>query len=140
MSAIKWDDSNNTGFTAIDEQHQEWVNIYNRLVDSFNYPPQQQIELRDQILKELLEFTYLHFKDEEQILYEANYPDRDWHRRLHKEFHQHVYQLHRKVLNEEIVFTSDILSSIRKWFLAHTSHEDQKALKYVREQEKLARN
>ncbi len=121
MSDIKWDNSNNTGFTEIDDQHQEWVNIYNRLVESFQSPPQEQMKLRDRILEELLEFTYIHFKDEEQILYEANYPDRDKHRRMHEEFHQHVYQLHRKVLAGDIVFTTDILSSIKTWFLAHTS-------------------
>lgn len=132
MTPIEWNSSNNVGFEPIDQQHLEWVNLYIKLENFFLHAkPEEQAAHKLQLLKELVDFTHLHFKEEEKILYKNNYPEVNKHRMMHEKFHQKVYQQYRQIEAGEIVLTSEILNTIKTWFLTHTSTEDKKAFQYI---------
>ncbi len=132
MTPIEWNDSNNVGSELIDQQHLEWVRLYSKLEDLFlNTPQKEQADIKLQLLKELVDFTYIHFKEEVRILYKHDYPGANKHRMMHENFHQQVYQQYRNIEAGEVVLTSEILSMIKTWFLTHTSTEDKKAFQYI---------
>lgn len=127
MGQLKWDDSNNVGNGVIDIQHREWVELFNRLEKSCVSDTVESQNDKVQILKELVDFTYAHFKFEERELGKIGYAGLAQHRKMHKNFHQEVYDIYREVLGGKRVLNSTILNKIKNWFVSHTTTEDQKA-------------
>lgn len=128
MDTVKWDPSNSVGDMFIDHQHKMWVDIYNKLEQELLAPSQQRTtKFQLELLKELVDFTKEHFDAEEELLLKQNYPQLMMHRRMHKDFHQRIYDLYREALAGEIVLNSEIISLIRSWFISHTTTEDKKA-------------
>jgi hemerythrin-like metal-binding protein len=131
MSPIHWNDDNSVGDAHIDQQHLEWVRIFNTLEDAIlegNQSNSAQVDL----LKQILDFTREHFLEEERIMAIHGYPDIVRHRRMHKEFELQLYEKFRMVMAKELVLRSELIAMIRHWFLSHTSSEDKRAFEFIR--------
>jgi hemerythrin len=127
MENIIWDSAWNIGHKEIDEQHQKWVEIFNRLQGAVlsnnkeNYDKVQQITL-----KEILEYTRYHFESEENIMKDINYPMAYNHWRMHKDFEKIVYENYRDLEKGEIILNSHLLSLMKNWLLDHIQIQDKK--------------
>lgn len=84
MQKIKWDQSLSVGVELIDEQHQTWIDLYNRLTEAV--AAQHGVEKVSMALSFLVDYTETHFSSEETRMAESNYPDKDAHTTKHKEF------------------------------------------------------
>lgn len=127
MSPIDWDDSYNIGQPEIDRQHHMWVRIFNNFEQQMlNSEPGKSTENQQKTLKEILDFTNLHFATEEKLMAEMNCPNLVRHARMHKEFSQKVYDLYRLILSGDIVLNSELLKLIESWFIHHTANEDKR--------------
>lgn len=62
---------------------------------------------------------------------ESNYPHFSRHHRMHKDFHQKLYEMYRNALDGDIVLTSELLSMVKNWFVSHTQQEDKKFFNFV---------
>lgn len=128
---FEWDKSLDIGYPDIDRQHQQWIDLLNKLENNLLSDTSKKKENEKvQILKEILDFTSAHFNDEEEIMKSCNYPKLIEHYRMHKDFHQKVYDLYRDVLGGNYVLDSELISMLRSWFLNHTQNEDRKAFQY----------
>ena len=132
MSPINWTKDNDVGNEFIDEQHKQWVIIFNDLEKSLLEPDQAAPDtLQLELLKDILDFTREHFLDEEHLMAQHGYPDLVRHRRMHKDFELQVYEKYRMVMAGEIVLTSELLALIRNWFINHTGSQDKKTFAYI---------
>lgn len=132
MSPINWNDSFNVGNPEIDQQHREWVRIFNELENSvLQGSPENTKAKQMQTLKEILEFTEKHFEAEEKLMSRYNYPGTVQHKRMHKEFNQKIYDQYRLILSGELVLNSEVLKLIQTWFMHHTASEDIKAFSFI---------
>ncbi|WP_163341083.1 bacteriohemerythrin [Desulfopila sp. IMCC35008] len=128
---FEWNKSLDIGYPDIDQQHQQWIDLLNKLEHQLlNGTSKNEKENRLLILKDILDFTSTHFKNEEEIMKRCNYPNIVEHYRMHKDFHQKVYDLYREVLDGNYVLDSELISILRNWFLSHTQNEDRKAFQY----------
>lgn len=139
MSPINWNSSNNVGHKLVDEQHQEWVKMFNQLEEHMlaKHPNNPQ-EWRLNLLRRLLQFMSEHFKTEELLMEQYDYPDIVKHCRMHKDCENLIYEKYRAVMAGEIVLNSELMMIVRDWFIQHTSNEDKKTFKHIRPQ--MAKN
>jgi len=130
MSTIQWQDSYSVNKPEIDKQHQEWIAIYNR---KHSVLLSGTPEAGNKVLKEMMDYTYYHFHQEEDLMRSFDFPGIVQHRRLHKDFDNLVYQQYRKV-NERrgLVLNPEILAIIKEWLLNHILVEDIKYADYVK--------
>lgn len=134
---FEWNNSLDIGHPEIDRQHQQWLELLNQLEKQLlSGTSKQDKNEKIRILKEILDFSSIHFKDEEEIMKSCNYPNLVEHYRMHKDFHQKVYDLYREVLDGKYVLDSELISMLRNWFLGHTQNEDRKAFQYSSQSEK----
>lgn len=125
MQKIRWDNSFSVNNTEIDNQHQKWIGIYNRMHEAMitgDYTTQQGLE----ILKEMLEYARFHFSCEEEYMRKIDYPDIVNHRRIHKDFDTLIYSYYRDIQDGKIVLGSQITKLIKNWLLDHILIEDKK--------------
>lgn len=132
MSPIEWNEDNSVGNDLIDQQHRQWVCIFNELEKSILEGSAQPTDVQIELLKQILDFTREHFLDEERIMALHGYPDIVRHRRMHKEFELQIYEKFRMVMSGELVLRSELIAMIRHWFINHTSSEDKRAFEFIR--------
>ena len=81
--------------TVIDQQHQELVNMFNRLNDAVKNNESREDIYR--IIDDVIAFTRLHFATEEQLMIQSGYTEIEWHKDKHKELIQDALHLKGKL-------------------------------------------
>lgn len=133
MSPIELDDLYRTGNLKVDQEHERWITIFNQLERHvIEGAAEESLRAQREALKEILEFTREHFRNEEELMDEYGYSDVVKHRRMHKEFDNKVYNMYRDVEDGTVLLSSELLTLVRNWFLTHTSTEDRRAFAEMR--------
>ena len=79
---FKWSPDYNVNIKTIDNQHQELVNILNRLFIAVSM--REGNKIIGSILEGLKSYTKTHFSLEERLMEQANYADIEAHKLEHK--------------------------------------------------------
>ncbi len=96
---INWDERYSVGHHKIDEQHETFFGLINKL-DTLTKSDCFREEL-PRLLNEIVEYAGLHFKTEEAILKEVNYDDFDTHHKEHESIKHDIYLECKKVVEKE---------------------------------------
>lgn len=127
MSRIDWEESYSVNNTEIDNQHKNWVAIYNDLHETLIRGDMQEISTTTaSTLQKMLDYARYHFNFEEEYMQKINYPDLVSHRRIHKNFDTEIYNYYRAMLDGQLVLNTTIMKLIRNWLVDHILHEDKK--------------
>ncbi|WP_281816391.1 bacteriohemerythrin [Brachyspira pilosicoli] len=123
---IVWKDTFNTGYKRIDEQHEKFVGMLNRLYDinadkDLNNPKIRQ-EFNS-VLKDTIDYMVYHFKTEEDIMKAINYKNIVKHSSKHRDFSN-------KILGEVKTYTANnyivgLITYLRNWLFNHILIEDK---------------
>ncbi len=128
MLYIVWSEGNDLGIPIIDEQHRGIVSTIN----SFHYFIQggHGLDALKPTLSILAEYTKIHFKTEEALFCETDYPDRDAHLLLHEELMRKTIEIAREstVHGEPEV----ALVFLKEWWLGHINRKDRQYAPYVK--------
>ncbi|MFW5799565.1 MAG: bacteriohemerythrin [Spirochaetota bacterium] len=140
MSMFKWNEKYLTGIDLIDEQHKEMVNIFNKLYKAYYESDKNQVTntFLKKIFYELIDYMYIHFTTEENLLYRFNYPYFSEHKALHDEFKRELTKMYDEFrysseYENKIVVTSHLILYIYEWVEGHILKSDKKYSDYIRE-------
>ena len=94
MAFFEWDDNYSVGVAEIDEQHQELIELINRLHEAIEQGSAgnaassaiNELDTMSSVLDELVDYSCYHFSTEEKYMLEYTYPEYDRHKRLHAQF------------------------------------------------------
>lgn len=81
---FEWTDEYSVGITEIDQQHRRLFDIINNLYEAFKKGKADL--LISETLDELLLYTKYHFKSEETLMKEYDFPNIREHQKMHLEF------------------------------------------------------
>lgn len=132
MDKIQWDESFSVKNQEIDDQHKEWISIFNRIHNILLSSKEEELRsISSDCLKAMNDYAEYHFRFEEEYLRKINYPELFEHRRLHKDFASQLYQSKRAVDEGEVLLNSKIIKIIRNWLVDHILVEDKKFSLYA---------
>ncbi len=132
MSHIEFNDEMTLNIREIDEQHKKWIAIHNRLHDVLTTGSSKDVEKTAvETLQDMMEYSRIHFKFEEEYMHTIGYPGLIEHRRIHKDFDNRIYREYRQMLDGEIVLNSAIMKMIKTWLEEHIMQEDKKIAHYL---------
>jgi hemerythrin len=121
---FKWSPEYSVNIKAIDDQHQELVNILNRL---FVAVSKREGDMAiSGILDALMSYTQTHFALEERLMREAKYKDLEPHIEEHKTLLEQLDLLCKKHLLEEKPIYFAMLSFLKAWLKQHIQGVDTK--------------
>ncbi len=126
---LSWNNSLSIGIKHIDMQHKYLITIINKLYDAVESGNEANIVIP--IINQLFEYGNIHFKSEEQVMRDYNYPAIESHRILHEDFINKVKSYRQLITEFPLVAIRDLLIFLREWFSRHTEKEDSKIAKYV---------
>ncbi|MEW5902878.1 MAG: bacteriohemerythrin [Pseudomonadota bacterium] len=119
---FKWSQDYSVNIKTIDEQHQELVNILNRLFVAVSKREGDKVVAG--ILDALTDYTRTHFALEERLMRQANYPGLPAHMEEHRKLIEQLDGLCQKHLMEDKPIYFEMLSFLKSWLKEHIQGVD----------------
>ncbi len=133
MKFIEWSDEYSVKIEQFDNQHQQLVNIINRVYEATTNQAEKSVIRR--IFVELAEYTSYHFKAEEELLRNCHYPDFDRHRRQHEELVVQLLELQMRFRKGTMTISEDMLNFLKNdWLLKHIVLADKEYSTFLNNQ------
>jgi len=121
---FKWSSEYSVNIKTIDSQHQELVNILNRLFIAVSKREGEKVIAT--ILDALMDYTKTHFSLEERLMQQAKYKDLEAHKLEHKKLIDELDRLCKKHLVEEKPIYFEMLGFLKSWLKGHIQGVDTK--------------
>jgi hemerythrin len=114
----------------VDRQHENLTDLLNCLNEAWRTGKSHDVLLFR--LDQLLAAVGAHFRDEEQIMIENEYPDLDLHKAEHDFLLEQVLQFRTQFAAEEAELTESMLDFLRDWLRDHILISDRRLGRFVR--------
>ena len=130
--AYKWDSTLESGYDKVDNQHKQLVTALNNLIEASESGKGDAAVLGT--LDFLTGYAIKHFKDEEQLQVDYEYPDYLNHKRIHDSFKGTVGDFIKKVKAEGPTETiiNEVSSAVGAWLINHIKGDDFRMAAYVK--------
>lgn len=132
MKSLAWNDNYLIGCELVDEEHKKLFEISNRAFKAV--VKNEKLEKIKIIVHELIEYTQVHFKDEENFMQRVDYPSFIEHKNIHKHIitsmNKFLATINQKEINE---LERELAHFIQQWFISHIVYEDKKIAKWAYE-------
>ena len=128
--SVTWNNSFSVGFDPIDDQHKVLVTMINELFQACEQGVLEADMAFMEIIKRALDYAETHFANEEDLLYEANYPYLDEQKEQHEAFVAEVQKTIEEFEagNIEPIYLARFL---KNWLLNHIAVFDKKYTPYL---------
>ncbi|MBU1193401.1 MAG: bacteriohemerythrin [Proteobacteria bacterium] len=128
MAKIQWTEDFSVNNPEIDQQHQQWIEIYNLAHDRMmsDEPSAAKKNIGKNALTEMMDYGNLHFSFEEDFMEKIGYPDLQTHKQIHKDFSQKLNRIAAQMDRGEYMLNSEVIKLIENWLVQHILHEDRK--------------
>ena len=136
MSDIKhglaWSEKFELGNEEVDSEHRRLFQLLSELIDSC-MDGTDTLKLKE-TLDFLVNYTVMHFHNEEALQVRYNYPDYKRHKQLHENFKCAVGELVQKfeANGSSAELSNDVNRIIVQWLVRHIQQEDQKIGAHIR--------
>ncbi len=119
---VEWTDALSVGIEEIDEQHKLLVDLVNKMHEAIHQ--RHGSEVVNSILKDLADYTRIHFAVEESLMRILNYPDYEAHKEIHEELLHSVTDLQEKVATGKKSIGFELMHFLKTWLTKHIMEED----------------
>lgn len=119
-----WKEEYALNIPKIDEQHKQLVTLINNLYKAFMN--KTHIEAVGDVLLELKNYTEYHFRFEETLFSNINFPEKKEHLKTHEAFEAKIQSFHDEYLNNPKSVTFRLISYLQSWLVDHIMVADRK--------------
>jgi hemerythrin len=130
MTLLRWRDSLSLNVPAVDQDHKRLFDLLNRVrfLDLAGDDPQAIGDA----LAELLLYTQTHFRREERLMAQGEYPGLAAHAKLHRAFTERVTEIAARFrANPSSCRIRDIYQVLADWLVDHVLGEDMRLKPYI---------
>ena len=110
------------GYNAIDEQHIRWIELINAVYNSLASGSSK--EKLGMVLKDLVDYTVWHFGFENKMMNTYDYPEKDSHMKLHRDFIAEIKKLEERYESGEDIMGVNVLEFLKNWLSDHITKRD----------------
>lgn len=124
-----WSPEFSVGNEYLDLQHKVIFGLINKISDF--KPEQAPKKFTEKILKQLLEYTSIHFFEEESLMRKYGYPDIQRHIGIHKQLIHQTRMLYLKYQEKGDLILPIVSDFLMKWLKTHILGIDKKYSAYI---------
>lgn len=129
MALLTWNNNYSVNIKKIDEQHQQLINLINELHDNMKIGKGKDV--LGTIIKKLADYTVYHFKTEEKLFEQYNYPENRLHTEAHNVLIAKVKALQADFSSGKAILTMDVMTFLKEWLTGHIMGSDKKYSEYL---------
>jgi hemerythrin len=123
---VVWKDFYTVGDPSLDAQHKQILAAVNALYEAMQHG-KDRAALRS-ILDMLVQYTLVHFADEERLMQEHGYPHVAEHAALHEELRRRTLDWREHI---DLATGREVLRFLKEWWLGHIQGADKKYAPYM---------
>lgn len=127
---IEWSKDLDVGISQIDNQHKLLCAYINSLNRGLHYGISKEALL--DIVSCLKDYTVSHFKSEEALFTQTDYPEPEKHIEFHKKFVAKILDMENKLLQGEMEVGESLLEFLKNWLINHIKGTDPKYVPHVK--------
>jgi len=124
MALINWDNSLSVNVSKVDTQHQKLIQLINNLNDAMKQGKGKDVV--GNILNELVNYTKVHFKMEEDIFEQYGYPNKAAHINEHTNFVKKIMSFSDDYQSGRLGLSVELLNFLVSWLKNHIMVVDKK--------------
>jgi hemerythrin len=125
-TSISWKPFYSVGVASVDAQHKQILDAINKLCAALERGNEQAV--LQPLLDQLVQYTDVHFKHEEQLIEEHGYPKLTEHKALHAQLRKRTVDLRAYM---SLVTAHDLLGFLKNSWLDHIQSEDKQYAPYL---------
>jgi len=135
MPLIKWRESYSVGVKKFDDEHKVLVELINDVFEVVR--DKKSVDTLKESIAKLIEYTKIHFADEEEAMEKAAYPHLEEHRDIHANLLEQVMEFEEELHRGQDALRTDFYKFLREWLMNHILDEDKKYSTYLIQKEKV---
>jgi methyl-accepting chemotaxis protein len=120
---IQWNDGIKVNVRKFDEQHKHLVALINKLHKAMKTNAVGHV--LSQILSDLVEYTKVHFKTEEEAMQRYDFPEISMHQAKHQELIAHVAEVQEKLKTGNALISMEVMEFLKDWLVNHIQGTDK---------------
>ncbi len=125
MPLIAWNDRLSVGIASIDKEHQKLVGLLNDFYDAVQSGKGK--ESLASLLAALVDYTKIHFANEEKLFAKTAYPEAAAHKKSHDDLTKQVLEVQKKyATGASTTLAIEALNFLKNWLLTHIQGDDKK--------------
>ncbi len=122
IEPIEWNDSFSVGVALFDEQHRQLIAMLNKMIK--DPAATTRSETVAEVLTDMTHYAQEHFKSEEDLMIEHDYPLLEEHRDRHREFQEKAARLCFATIKGQTSVPQELLAYLQQWLIHHILQED----------------
>jgi hemerythrin-like metal-binding protein len=135
MPEFEWKRQYNLGISAIDTQHQVIMDRFNSLYDAIAKGESKEVIVL--LIEDLMNYSQLHFHDEEELFQKTSYPKIDEQIRAHEYFRSRANAFHDAYLKDSMIDPLRIVQFLKDWIENHLMSLDMDYKEFMERVEAL---
>lgn len=124
MAYVDWTPQLSVGVAAIDTQHKKLVGMVNEMYDAMMSG--KGTEISRKILDELVDYTVVHFADEEKYMKQFDFKEYPSHKLEHENLVAQVKKYQQDVAAGKVFISIELLNFLRDWLANHILVTDKR--------------
>ena len=128
---MEWSPYLTAGVDIIDYQHKELIDRVNNFFSAIKGNNKEHEILK--IFSFLEQYVIIHFRDEERLQVDNDYPFYLEHKAMHKQFTSDINEIKHRFQSKGFNFASSLVVSetLSNWLITHIGKEDKKLGEYI---------
>jgi hemerythrin len=123
MALLTWSEKLSVQVGQFDREHQELVNLINKLHDAMKAGQGKQVV--GDVLKGLISYTQKHFAAEEKLMKTHGYPAYEKHKKEHNQLTMTVLDFQKGYLDGSVPLSQTVMNFLKDWLTGHIQGVDQ---------------
>lgn len=126
---LKWSEEYAFGLPDIDFEHKQLFNNINNIIELKDLGPGLEIAVQVH-LEFLVKYVDQHFKAEEEMFDQTDYPHKEEHKRAHEALKNTVFQFQERILKGDTQALDDFIPVAKNWLVNHINKVDRAYVEY----------
>lgn len=131
MTQFEWKDQYSVFNEHIDTHHKKLISLFNEIGTLIQGDDDVPLFSTIKVISELNIYAIFHFKEEEKLMEQGNYPQLEAHRKSHAAFIQKVKDFKEEYMNNDPLVNYDIYKFLSDWLVKHILTEDAEYIDYI---------
>jgi len=127
---FEWKPSYSVQIGSIDGQHQNLFRLAAKLHAAMGSG--QSNAILAQLFDSLVQYTKVHFQQEERLMQGADYPNFAAHKAEHEALLRRVHEMQQQFANGRVAMSTDVLHFLKNWLEKHIMGTDQQYVPYLK--------
>ena len=129
MAFIDWNERYSVQIESIDMQHKQLVSLINKLYEGMKVGKTKQV--LGETINELVDYTKIHFKEEEVYFERFGYEETEEHKKGHQKFIDEIASFKKSFDANRITVSTKVMIFLRDWLYNHILKTDKKYVQFM---------